>query len=607
MQKLYRYIQKLRALGPRRAFVTLKHRLQQKKTAYKHQLLKATDWHHLMAWDKNRNYEHNDLSFLAALIDSIDKSTLCAVADRYANNYFDVLGSGEQRLKKIPWHCDIRLQKQNPKADTHFDAHTYYKNIVIALGNESYLAKDIKVPWELARFQYSPVLGLAYNITYNELYASVAKQQIVSWLDANSFCHGIHWYNGMEVAIRAINWIVAWHWLHDYFKSDDAFYKRFLCSLYDHMRYLEHNWEWYDGRTNNHYLANIVGYAYLCWFFKDMPDVQKKWDWCYDQLIQEFDWQIFDEGSSYEGSTKYHIFVTELFLHGFLIARQMDTALSDKIRKKIYKMVQFIALCKPSDTAQPISIGDDDSGSLLNKEIFNIQIFSKYVGIPYDEVIAYLPDTYYFSDFGISISRQHDWHVTLRHQAYSSRQPTGHFHHDAGNITVAYKGVPIIVDPGTYVYTASAYWRNYFRSAAMHNTVYGELIHDMQDLFGLKLYTLHHNNDEYMKAFIPVTNGYIQRTVTVADGVIQIMDNTHTIAQTVTWNLIFSPDIVLMKRADTWFVHTKKGLVFKITTLLPLSKYDCWYSPQYGKILKTSGLIANAYSIDYFSMILQCV
>ena len=46
-----------------------------------------------------------------------------------------------------------------------------------------------------------------------------------------------------------------------------------------------------------------------------------------------------------------------------------------------------------------------------------------------------------------------------------------HKHNDILSFTLAYQGRPILIDPGTFVYTADEHWRNLFRSTAGHNTV----------------------------------------------------------------------------------------------------------------------------------------
>lgn len=54
----------------------------------------------------------------------------------------------------------------------------------------------------------------------------------------------------------------------------------------------------------------------------------------------------------------------------------------------------------------------------------------------------------------------------------SKKQPNGHYHADVGSITVAINGMQLFIDPGSYVYTPSVYWRNYFRSYVHHNTFF---------------------------------------------------------------------------------------------------------------------------------------
>ncbi len=47
----------------------------------------------------------------------------------------------------------------------------------------------------------------------------------------------------------------------------------------------------------------------------------------------------------------------------------------------------------------------------------------------------------------------------------------GHGHNDITSIDAVLDGVPLLVDPGTFTYTASREWRNRFRSTAFHNAV----------------------------------------------------------------------------------------------------------------------------------------
>ena len=49
--------------------------------------------------------------------------------------------------------------------------------------------------------------------------------------------------------------------------------------------------------------------------------------------------------------------------------------------------------------------------------------------------------------------------------------PAAHGHADALSVVCSAQGTNWLVDPGTFVYTASKEWRDYFRSTQAHNTL----------------------------------------------------------------------------------------------------------------------------------------
>lgn len=393
------------------------------------------------------------LSYLNQLL-TISDQELIKRADAFVNKTFDLLGSGPVTFDEIKWHIDFRLQKTNPDAEYTFDATAYYKDIHVASGVTEELIKDIKVPWELSRFQHLYILGRAYEATNDRKYVDAFIEQVTHWLEHNPFLRGPNWVCPMEVGIRAANWVIAL----EYFKSAQlpaAFLQRMICSLFDHATYLENNWEIYDGITSNHYLSDLIGYLYLCYFFKDMNGFEHKANWCFAELLRECDKQIFDEGTDYEASTTYHVLVTEMFVHAHELAQHMGFIIPDAFGAKLARMRAFISWCMISDT-DIIKIGDNDSGIF----VCGLQQEPSGQGIKH------------FRQVGLSIARQNSWHVSLRHHAFDPVQPTSHLHNDAGSITVALNGISIIVDPGTYVYTPSGVERNRARSVQYHNTFF---------------------------------------------------------------------------------------------------------------------------------------
>lgn len=579
--------QKIQRIGLLRATMVLRHRLDQKMTKISPQ---SATWDLLaQTYQIDENFEVflqklilRSLSYIHDFYNNqLDQTILITHADAWVNHYFAILGSQPQHYSKIPWHTDIRLQQQNPDADCEFDSASFYKDIRIQVGQSDQLIKDIKVPWQLSRFQHLFVLGKAYEITQDEKYAQSFTHYITDWLDHNPYLHGIHWLNPMEVGLRALNWIIAWEFFKRSPSISPEFSQRFVCSLYDHMTYLEHNWELYDGRTNNHYLSNLVGYAYLCWFFADKQK-QKK---CVKHFFVEYDWQIFDEGTNYEGSTQYHAFVTELVYHMFLLCKEMNHPFSKAQEEKLQRMFAFIAWCTP-EKGTLISIGDQDSGTVLYYglpippgEIKELRATEEY-------------GTKYFLSFGLSIIKTPQLHISLRHHAYQSRQPSGHFHADACSITIAVNGIPVIIDPGSYVYTASKYWRNYFRSIQVHNTFFVKDAEPLAlyDLFGLAMPI----KKDFNKANFIAEHTLLEQYGIHATRSLQLYDNEkivtirdeyqQTKGHMLTWNFTLAPGITALQQNNQWIFLYKHNYLLTLQTDLQFKLVPTYVSLSYGVI-----------------------
>ena len=584
---MYHWIKKMRAIGFYRSVETIKHRTKRGIFNLNNNASEPTNWSLFehFAIDEFFFHEIKPFTFLKYMHD-LNTEKIRSLADPYMHNCFTIFDN-EVRLQTIDWHSDFLLDSRST-TDHSFDSQCLSNDMELPIHVGKERGKDIKVPWELARFQYVPILAAAYFKTGDEAYADKAKELLISWLDANQFGYGIHWFNGMEVSIRAVNWIIAIQWLHEPLSNDIMFYKRLICSLYDHMRYLENNWEWYDGRTNNHYLANLVGYAYLCYFFQQLPGIQKKWDWCYQRIQDELAWQIFDEGASYEGSTHYHGLVTELFVHGFLIARYMNEIIDSQIQKKLLNMLIFIKCCQGTSDKNVMMIGDNDSGSLLDVRLFSIDYLAVYFNSDMQRVTYLSYGKKYYKEFGLLISKQRDWHVSLRHPTYAPRQPTGHFHHDSGSITLAYNGIPIVIDPGSYTYTGSVYWRNYFRSPSVHSTVYEPSEYEEPDLFALSRKSYIHD-DISMRAYILFSDGVIGRLVVITDQQVRIIDECLFNEPTqLTWNFTLDPEITVKKSSDGTILLHHKDVVLHVRSTLSFSVDDAFTSHGYGIIKKTN-------------------
>src|SRR5262245_7493124 len=125
-----------------------------------------------------------------------DFDNIVAAADRLVAHESGLLCSGPPQVEQLPWHEDF-------KSGHKWDPSTHYREI--RYGHLS--GVDVKVPWELSRFQHSAILGQAYWLTGDERYSREFRSQVLDWIDSNPYKRGVNWACTMDVGIRAVNWI----------------------------------------------------------------------------------------------------------------------------------------------------------------------------------------------------------------------------------------------------------------------------------------------------------------------------------------------------------------------------------------------------------------
>lgn len=489
---------------------------------------------------------------------------------------------------------------------SHF-SKIFYQDIKLPCDQKSdadYTA-DIKIPWERSRMQHLFVIGLAYQQACAQgdqktatTYRNFFTNHVTDWLDKNPYLLGVNWLCPMDVAIRAVNLI----WGVQFFKADPALdtvtLERIVCSLYDHLQYLENNWEQSD-KPNNHYLADLIGALYSTFFFKSIPTLLAKSTKLIETLNQEFDRQILHDGTCYEGSTAYHRLITEFHLHHSLLCEVNNIQLSAQHIRREHLMLQFLADMAINDQCL-ITIGDDDSGKL----VAGLHVHAdQEMGIKR------------YDNFGITVAKLYDWHLTLRNSAYKSTQPSGHFHYDQLSVTLAYKDLPILVDPGSYCYTPSPYWRNQFRSYQYHNTVslaQAATGHNPthNDLFQLKRSTSDHTIDhtdhgthhllEDHAILEPFNSVIAHRSVLINQASIQLTDTCSFNAKHISsdhwklcWSFIFHPSITItQKKAREWIICHQRTPIALFKSSLSFMKVEGYFSSSYGTRLACPRLLA---------------
>jgi hypothetical protein len=361
---------------------------------------------------------------------------------------------------------------------------------------------DVKFPWELSRCQHWLPLAQAFRLTGDMRFAAEILDQHDDFMAANPVGLGVNWTCTMDVALRALNWAMAIELIQPDRRIDQSRLGAICASLFAHGHFIERHLENKYEVTSNHFLSNVVGLFGVAVFFGALPSAQRWRSSCRTWLEQEVRVQVLDDGADYESSVPYHRLVAELFMSGARLAEHDGAPLSPHYRQRLRDMIEFHWSVLRPDGKVP-QIGDADDG--------RVHIFSGYGnwnpqdarhllapaaamfdeprlwsdGDPwaeweanwwgYDVPSAREPARAdvgrLFPSAGLAVVRNDRDYLVITNGVVGTNGFGNHKHNDLLSFEFHQSGTPLIVDPGSFVYTSNPDARNYFRSTAAHSTI----------------------------------------------------------------------------------------------------------------------------------------
>jgi hypothetical protein len=392
-------------------------------------------------------------------LDAPARARLVERAEQVLAHSFDLLGSGPCELgATIDWQRDFKSGRRWP------DAHV--SRVPTVLGGGS----DVKVPWELARCQHLPLLAAAHRVSGDRRYLEELGAQLSSFIAANPVEFGAPWSCTMDVAIRAANWLAALCMAMPA-AAGAPWLEPALASLLLHCRFIRGHLEWGEVR-GNHYLSDVVGLLIACAPFSAGREGRAWASWATQELEQEMVHQVRDDGCDHEASIAYHRLVGELFVCGTQAADALcPGVLSNAYRERLERMLEFVSDYTRPDGLTP-QIGDADDGRFLP--------LGDYGADPRDHRHLYAQAGRRWREGTGHAAYPHGGWYVMRHDELWGIVRCGdvglggigaHAHNDQLSFELAIGPQPLIVDPGSYVYTADPRARNEFRSTRAHSTL----------------------------------------------------------------------------------------------------------------------------------------
>ena len=347
---------------------------------------------------------------------------------------------------------------------------------------------DVKVPYEASRLQY----------------LQKAKS---GKIDVNKFS-SIYWNSPMDVAIRNINLIFHLFNIESDRKIAEILGNNTdLISAYisQHYEFIINNLENKGNVVGNHYLIELTSILLTIATF-NFESAQEDWQYYQNELLLELNRQFYEDGTSFEGSSHYSVFVTEALIICRLAIEEMDK--NSVILQKIDKIIKsnYVFLSKLMNKGELSQIGDNDSGRLFyyafdedaplkmnwffeiikklyqksnffdeeEKFIYDIKStvpsFNNFQKVAHRQIKVFTKDyqSYCFKDFGIYIWRNDDEYFSVRCGPIGQNGIGGHSHYDQLSIECFTGNSWILRDPGTGTYTDDIDTRNKFRSLDYH-------------------------------------------------------------------------------------------------------------------------------------------
>lgn len=472
------------------SFPEISYRLQQ----FLRRLTEQTGWHRPVPVDLaavNLNLFGNPAPDLHLIEENSGlKAEILHRADAACQHRFQIFSAPEVSLGfPIDWLRDYHT-------GNHWPLQFYGK-----LSYRSQAAGSSKWIMELNRHSHFYWLGQAYLLTRQKKYAHEILIQMQGWVDQNPYLQGIHWYSGLEMALRLISWSWALNCIEPEL-GDRKNYTGIFQALFNQAQFIARHRVKFSS-ANNHLIGEATGLLLAGLLF---PNQGADWRRTALQILEtEVEKQILPDGMSAEQSTHYLGFVLEFYLIAASLCYHQQS-LSPKILERFERAAEWMHDLRDKTGKLP-AIGDGDDSFVFFQNVAHencdslLNAIGLLTGKPElcrgnwsNDLKTFFwlgghPDYTRFREQTLRPRKKTgsrllpDAGYTLlnsssqKHQMLFDCGPLGmpplcaHGHADALSILLSLENESVLMDPGTLDYYDRLTWKNYFRGTSAHNTI----------------------------------------------------------------------------------------------------------------------------------------
>ena len=347
--------------------------------------------------------------------------------------------------------------------------------------------QDIKWLWEPARFCWLLPLLHTFTVRQEKKYPQFFWERFAEFNTANPAYLGPNWVSAQEVALRALNWLMAYPILTA--NTTPAQMRELVRSLWQHLLRLPPTIAYAKSQNNNHLLSEALGLYLLGAFFAGQSSWAAKWETRGQALFEKtLLAQIAPDGMYCQHSSNYHRMMLHLALLYDAYQRHNNRKIPPQVRERLAQATRWLQeRCDPI-SGQAANLGHNDGTLLLP---FGCQEYADYRPTlqaaslafcgeaalpagPWDELAQVLnlptgnmPKKEFPFYTGTQRSGSATLWGSLRAVHFNGRPG----HADQLHVDLWWQGQNIARDAGTYAYNAAPPWQNALMATRVHNTV----------------------------------------------------------------------------------------------------------------------------------------
>jgi hypothetical protein len=356
---------------------------------------------------------------------------------------------------------------------------------------------DIKLVWELSRWTQLTRLAMAAHVWNDPIPARRCLVWLEDWDRVNPPLRGWNWTSALEGGLRLIQ--LAWmdallHQTLAEASAQPAWRSLLQRLLPSHVRFVWRERS-FGSSANNHLLGELAGliiglvrWPALVRWAVPLEKLQARWE---REVLRQFAL----DGGNREQALHYHLFSLELCWQTRLALRAAGRSVATGVEQRLAEAARFYTEVHGGD--EPWDYGDSDSafvtpvfvresaaaqeweawlagasdGAALDYWLGSPPSLGSSPGQPVEsEFSGYLTrDWQLFPHTGIAVHAGNPWGLRWDLTPLGYLKPAAHGHLDALHLSIWYRQVAIVIDPGTGVYYVDPVLRAWLASRAAHN------------------------------------------------------------------------------------------------------------------------------------------